>query len=96
MAHIYRTKVTELATALQRSDSRVEATEALRGLVDAIGLTPLASGEELGIELRATWRLCWERPYKRRGRRNPTTSPCKYQMVAGARSQNGVPDVVAA
>jgi hypothetical protein len=30
----------------------VEATEALRGLVDAVVLTPVASGEELGIELR--------------------------------------------
>jgi site-specific DNA recombinase len=40
MARIYRTKVTELAKALQQPDSRVEATEALRGLVDAIVLTP--------------------------------------------------------
>jgi hypothetical protein len=32
MARIYRTKVTELATALQQPESRVEATEALRGL----------------------------------------------------------------
>ena len=52
MARIYRTKVTELARALQQPESRVEATEALRGLVDAIVLTPAASGEELGIELR--------------------------------------------
>ena len=40
MARIYRAKVTELATALQEPDSRCEATEALRGLVDAIVLTP--------------------------------------------------------
>ena len=40
MARIYRRKVTELATALQQPESRVEATEALRGLVDAIVLTP--------------------------------------------------------
>ena len=40
MARIYRAKVTELARALQEPDSRSEATEALRGLVDAIVLTP--------------------------------------------------------
>ena len=52
MAGIYRAKVTELARALQDPDSRSEATEALRGLVDAIVLTPAADGSELGIELR--------------------------------------------
>jgi site-specific DNA recombinase len=52
MGRIYRTKVTELARALQAPESRIEATEALRGLVDAIVLTPAANGEELGIELR--------------------------------------------
>jgi len=40
MARIYRTKVTELAKALQEPDSRPEATEALRSLVEAIVLTP--------------------------------------------------------
>jgi DNA invertase Pin-like site-specific DNA recombinase len=52
MARIYRAKVTELATALQEPDSRPEATEALRGLVDAIVLTPDQAGEALQIELR--------------------------------------------
>ena len=52
MAGIYRAKVTELARALQDPDSRSEATEALRGLVDAIVLTPAADRSELGIELR--------------------------------------------
>jgi hypothetical protein len=42
---------TELATALQEPDSRSEATEALRGLVDAIVLTPDQGGETLQIEL---------------------------------------------
>ena len=51
MARIYRTKVTELARALQDPDSRSEATEALRGLVDAIVLTPDQGGETLQIEL---------------------------------------------
>jgi hypothetical protein len=52
MARIYRTKVTELGKALEHPESRVEATEALRGLVDAIVLTPDGSREELGIELQ--------------------------------------------
>ena len=51
MARIYRTKVTELAKALQEADSRSEATEALRGLVDAIVLSR-TSGKALQIELR--------------------------------------------
>ena len=51
MARIYRTKVTELAKALQEPDSRSEATEALRGLVDAIVLTPDQAGETLQIDL---------------------------------------------
>jgi site-specific DNA recombinase len=52
MAGIYRAKVTELARALQDSDSRSEATEALRGLVDAIVLTPDQAGDTFQIELR--------------------------------------------
>jgi hypothetical protein len=52
MARIYRAKVTELATALQVPDSRSEATEALRDLVDAIVLTPDQGGETLQIDLR--------------------------------------------
>ena len=52
MGRIYRAKVTELAKALQEPHSRSEATEALRGLVHAIVLTPDQSGETLQIELR--------------------------------------------
>jgi hypothetical protein len=52
MADIYRTKVTQLARALQEPESRPEATEALRGLVDAIVLTPDQGEEALRIELR--------------------------------------------
>jgi site-specific DNA recombinase len=49
MARIYRAKITELATALQEPDSRSEATEALRGLLDAIVLTPDQDGETLEL-----------------------------------------------
>ena len=44
MAELYRQKVTTLAQALEHSETRTEATEALRGLIDAITLTP-AQGE---------------------------------------------------
>ena len=50
LAALYREKVTFLAAALQHTDSRSEAAEALRGLVDAIVLVP--AGDELRIELK--------------------------------------------
>jgi site-specific DNA recombinase len=40
MADLYRSKVEELAAALQRDDTRLEASEMLRGLIEAIVLTP--------------------------------------------------------
>ncbi len=50
LAALYRDKVTSLAAALQHSDSRSEAAETLRGLVDAIVLVP--AGSELRNELK--------------------------------------------
>jgi hypothetical protein len=40
MADLYRAKVESLASALQREDTRLEASEMLRGLIDSIVLTP--------------------------------------------------------
>ena len=40
MAGLYRQKVTALAQALEYPETRTEASEALRGLIDAIVLTP--------------------------------------------------------
>src|SRR5687767_5228740 len=40
MADLYRSKVEELAAALQREDTRLEASEMLRGLIDSIVLMP--------------------------------------------------------
>ncbi len=40
MAKLYRQKVTTLAQALEQPETRTEATESLRGLIDAIVLTP--------------------------------------------------------
>ncbi len=50
MADLYREKVTQLARGLEHEESRTAAAEALRGLIDAIVLTP--QGGELGIELQ--------------------------------------------
>ena len=50
MADLYHQKVTQLAQGLQHEESRTQAAEALRGLVDAIVLTPEA--ETLRIELQ--------------------------------------------
>jgi hypothetical protein len=87
-ARRHRAKVTGLATALQeRTADRGEATEVLRGLVDAIVLAPGQDGERLQIELRGNLAAMLGPPYKRRGRRSPTTSPCKYLLVAGARNR---------
>jgi site-specific DNA recombinase len=50
MADLYREKVMRLEKALTHEDSRAGATEVLRGLLDAIVLTPTADG--LQIELQ--------------------------------------------
>jgi len=50
MADLYREKVTQLARALEQEESRTAAAEALRGLIDAIVLTPQEG--ELKIELQ--------------------------------------------
>ena len=49
MAELYRQKVTALAQALEQPETRTLASEALRGLIDAIVLTPDKGG--LRIEL---------------------------------------------
>jgi hypothetical protein len=50
MAGLYRQKVRALAQALEHQETRTEASEALRGLIDAIVLTP--NQGELQIELK--------------------------------------------
>jgi hypothetical protein len=50
LTDLYREKVTQLARGLEYEESRTAAAEALRGLIDAIVLTPLEG--ELKIELQ--------------------------------------------
>ena len=50
MADVYRDKVTGLCEALEREDSRLAVTTAIRGLIEAILLEP--DGEQLKITLK--------------------------------------------
>lgn len=84
MADLYRTKVEELATALQREDTRLEASEMLRGLIDAIVLMPEKG--QLRIELRGN--LAAMLTAAQKTRRSPETGDLlvPVQLVAGARN----------
>ena len=62
MAELYRQKVTTLAQALEHPETRTEASEALRGLIDAIVLTP--NQGELQIELKGNLAAMLGRPPK--------------------------------
>ena len=83
MAGLYRLKVTALAQALEHPETRTEATEALRGLIDAITLTPDQGG--LQIELKGN--LAAMLGAAQSGKRSPETGDLSLQvvMVAGAR-----------
>lgn len=49
MADVYRAKVSDLATALDRPDTRHEAAEILRSLIEAIELHPGEAGYEIRL-----------------------------------------------
>ena len=82
MADLYRTKVEELAASLQREDARTEASETLRGLIDAIVLMPEKG--QLRIELRGN--LAAMLTAAQKTRRSPETGDLlvPVQLVAGA------------
>jgi site-specific DNA recombinase len=82
MADLYRSKVEELAAALQREDTRLEASESLRGLVESIVLTPRDG--QLGIELRGN--LAAMLTAAQNAKRSPETGDLCVPMkvVAGA------------
>jgi site-specific DNA recombinase len=56
MADLYRSKVENLAAALRHEDTRLAASEMLRGLIDSIVLTP--EDGQLRIELRGNLARC--------------------------------------
>jgi hypothetical protein len=86
MADLYRTKVEELAAALQREDMRLEASETLRGLIDSIVLTPEEG--QLRIELRGN--LAAMLTVAQQTKRSPETGDLfmPVQLVAGARNRH--------
>src|SRR5258706_9882367 len=85
MADLYRQKVIALAQALEYPETRTEASEALRGLIDAIVLTP--DQGELQIELKGN--LAAMLGAAQNAKRSPETGDLSLQvvMVAGARNQ---------
>jgi hypothetical protein len=86
MADLYRSKVEELAAALQREDTRLEASEMLRGLIEAIVLTPEKG--QLRVELRGN--LAAMLAAAQQTKRSPETGDLHVpiQLVAGARNQH--------
>jgi site-specific DNA recombinase len=82
MADLYRQKVTALAQALEQTETRTEASEALRGLIDAIVLMP--NQGELQIELKGN--LAAMLGAAQNAKRSPETGDLSLQvvMVAGA------------
>jgi chorismate mutase len=85
MAELYRQKVTTLAQALEHPETRTEATEAPRGLIDAIVMTP-AEGA-LRIELKGNLAAMLGATVQ--SKRTPETEALSLQvsMVAGTRNQ---------
>ena len=81
MAELYRSKVEELAAALQREDTRLEASEMLRGLIDSIVLMPEKG--QLRIELRRN--LAAMLTAAQQTKRSPETGDLlvPVQLVAG-------------
>jgi site-specific DNA recombinase len=86
MAELYRQKVTTLAQALEHPETRTEASEALRGLIDAITLSPERG--ELKIELKGN--LAAMLSAATNAKRSPETGDLslQVQMVAGARNHH--------
>jgi site-specific DNA recombinase len=85
IAELYRQKVIALAQALEHPETRTEASEALRGLIDAIVLTP--NQGELQIELKGN--LAAMLGAAQNAKRSPETGDLSLQvvMVAGACNQ---------
>ncbi len=99
MAELYRQKVTALAQALEHPETRTEASEALRVLIDAIVLTPdrgealsrdgqgtSSSETVLRIELKGN--LAAILSAATNAKRSPETGDLTLQVVMVARARN--------
>jgi hypothetical protein len=85
MAELSRTKVSTPGQALEQSETRLEATEALRGLIDAIILTP--TDGELRIELKGNLAAMLSAAINAKRSRETGDLSLQVEMVAGARNQ---------
>jgi site-specific DNA recombinase len=84
MAGLYRQKVTALAEAFEHPETRTEASKALRGLIDAIVLTPDQS--ELRIDLKGN--LAAMLGAAQNAKRSPETGDLSLQVVMVAEARN--------
>ena len=84
LSELYRTKVTQLAEALGRPDTRTEVTEMLRGLIDEIVLTP--DQGQLRIDLRGNLAAMLSAATNEK---RPSDTDCLHlqvKLVAGGRN----------
>ena len=84
MGDLYRSKVEELASALQREDTRLDASEMLRGLIHSIVLTP----EKCQPRIERRGNLAAMLTAAQQTKRSPETGDLlvPVQLVAGARN----------
>ena len=82
MAELYRQKVTTLAQALERPETRSEATGALRGLVDDIVMTPVDG--QLRIELKGNLAAMLGATVQKKRPSESDDLSLQVSMVAGA------------
>ena len=89
MADLYHAKVESLASALQREDTRLQASEMLRGLFDSIVLIP--DEGRLRIELRGN--LAAMLTAAQQTKRSPETGDLlvPVHLVAGACNHRYLP-----
>jgi len=89
MADVYREKVGSLCLALENEESRVNAVEAIRALIEAIILEP--DGDDLRITLKGD--LAGMLSAARDSKRSPETGDLfvQIQLVAGARNHHYLP-----
>ena len=80
-APVWMPKVEELASALQRGDTPLQASEMLRGLIDWIVLIP--DEGRLPIELRGNLAAMLTAAHKRKGRQKRATFSCRFNSLQG-------------
>jgi len=86
MAGLYHQKVTALAEALEHPETRTEASEALRGIIDAIVMTPVDGA--LRIELKGNLAAMLGATVQSKRASETEALSLQVSMVAGARNQH--------